>query len=264
MTQNLILVLAAIGLIVLGVASYRVTQDTPDTVPAEQVVVEADERAPAVQEPSVTAPPVQEEESSVPETPVAAPEPEPLPELVLPENATIEQRFEFTLNTMLRGVATKTREYKKQRKVLKELTKEENLGNKTYVAENFQILQELVPELREKAGEILGVFEKADAEIRALAGQQPEEARTVILEKWQAMKREQAGAYEAFFRYEHDVIQAHDRLLRFYFNKQEAYSTDPVTGAIVFENENDRRLARQLRLRINRLERTQNSVLAGN
>lgn len=259
MNQKYIIIVVVVGVIALGIFGYstlqgpRGLQEEQEFVAVEEVI-EEEQAAPA--ETTERKPVDVISESAVPE-----PVPEQEEELVLPEDPTLEQRFEYTLNVMLRDVAQKAAEYKKQRKVMTELVKPENLGNKEYVAENFELLQQTSQELNQKAAEILEVFEKADTEIHTLAQGYPEEGRANVLEKWSALKTDRAGAYQSFFALEQDVIQAHERLMRFYFNKRDYYDVNAETGEITFQKESDQRLANTLQLQLNRLNRSQNNVL---
>ncbi len=260
MSRSNIIVLAIVVLLVLGVAFYtlRGHEQAPiDSTPVEQAALpEAQE---AVEPEAPEASEAEEQATFVPEPQEEEAEAE---ELVLPEDATLDQKFEFVLNTMLRDVSAKASDYRVKRKVLKELSLADNLKTKEAVEENFLLAQELVPQLYKEAADISQVFQDADAEITALAAEKPEEARAGILEKWDALKRENAGAYSDFFAVEDEVIKAHERLMRFYFVKRDFYSIDSETSAVTFESENDQRLERQLRLRINRLKRTQDQALS--
>lgn len=264
MNSKYVIILVVVGLAALGWFAYS-SIDKPKSV-EEFVVVEEPEEpkqsgvfinpAPRIIEESAVeadvgediVPPVSEEETVA---------------IVLPEDASLEQRFEFTLNTMLKDVFAQTQEYQKQRKVMKELARVDNLTDKVYLDENVGLFQEVVSGLYAKSADILKAFEKADADINALVQEKPEADRALILGKWNALKQKDAAAYQKFFEQEHDLITAHDRLVRFYFTKKNFFEVDEETGAVIFVNESDERLARRLLLQVNRMERTQGSVLSG-
>lgn len=255
MNSKYIIIVVVVGLAALGLFAY--SNMDGEQAPQDFVVVEEPKEEGLVIDP---APVLQEEvvEEDAPFVPQVAEQEEAD---VLPADASLEKRFEFTLNTMLKDVAEKTREYQTQRKVMQELVRPDNFLSAEDLEENMSLFQETVSQLYAKSSEILGVFEKADADIKALAAEKSEEGRAVILDQWNALKKKDAGSYQKFFELESDVIKAHDRLMRFYFTKQAFYRVNADTGEIEFANENDERLARKLQLQINRMERAQTQAL---
>ena len=259
MNTKYIIIVVVVGLAALGWFTFSSQQEK---APIEEfVVVEEDvEDTGLVIDPS---PELAQEEEVVEEPAPFIPDVAEVEEqeAVLSADASIEERFEFTLNAMLRDVAAKTQEYQKIRKVMQELAHPDSFADPQYIEENFLLFQEVVPQLYEKSSEILRAFENADSEIKTLASEKSEEARAVILQQWQKLKQEQAGAYQKFFELEGDVIQAHDRLMRFYYTKREFYAVSAETGQIEFLRENDERLARKLHLQLNRMNRAQDNML---
>ncbi|MCB1531944.1 MAG: hypothetical protein KDJ35_03645 [Alphaproteobacteria bacterium] len=253
MNTKYIIIVVVVGLALFGVMSFFSTQDD-EPVPQEFVVVEesVDEPAPAVQSQAA----LQGEKPAMPSIEV-----ESAQELVLPKDATLNQQFEYTLNVMLRDVAVKTSEYQKTRKVMEDLVQPENFEKPDYIDENYLVFQETLPALKEKSAEILTVFEKADADINALAAKKDEKGRAVILEQWSELKQKDAAAYQRFFELEAELLEAYDRLMRFYYVKRGTYTYNSETQRIEFKNESDDALQKNLILQINRMERAQKQAL---
>lgn len=180
----------------------------------------------------------------------------------LPLDASLEKRFEVVLNKMLRDVAKKAAQYQEQRKIITQVANPDSFYDKAYVAENFQVFRDVIPSLNKASSEILDIFLQADLDVKNLIKDKPEDLRKPILDKWQALKQEQAGSYQRFFELESEVIEAYERLMRFYFIKRDFYDVDVDTGEIIFQNDSDKVLARKLILQVNRKERAQEQALA--
>ncbi len=171
------------------------------------------------------------------------------------------KQFEQILNSLLAEVQEVFNVYRKERKVISDLVKEENLRDPKYVEENAVLMTEVTAKLRKKADEVLAIFEKADTDIQEILAGVSEESRQELTEKWDALVQENIGAYQNFFRNEEKAAKAHASLMRFYYKKRNAYSFDEKTKKIVFVKSSDQEFARKLRVQVNRMSRTQNMIL---
>lgn len=249
MNSKITIIAIVVLLAGLGWFAYS-TIDKDASAPEEFVVVEE----PVEEEVSEAAEEQQEEVVEVQEEELQQ-------EIVLPENPTTEQRFEYTLNVMLRDISAASIEYKDARKAMREMAAPENFADKEKLSESYEVFQDLTKSLNQKSAEILGIFERADAVIKELAADKSEEGQKAILDKWNGVKNDKAGAYLAFFEREAEAIKSYDRLMRFYYTKLDFYTVDEQTGEIQFVNESDAKLAHTLRLQVNRMDRTQSSGL---
>jgi hypothetical protein len=177
----------------------------------------------------------------------------------MPEQLTVsfEQRIETILNAFLASVQDKGQDYKNRRKVVAELVRPENLTTTAYVQENQKMMQTLVPELKAKTDEIMGVFNTTETQIREALADQPPERQQSVLDKWRSVRDQQATHYLAFFASEQDVLQAYQGLMQFYNDKQGAYSFDQSTGILLFTDPADKTQEQVLRDRIAELETKQ-------
>ncbi len=171
--------------------------------------------------------------------------------------AEFNKTFQNVLNTFLKDVQIKAKEYKSRRKVIIELVKPQNLGNPAYVQENQQMMDTLIPELKAKMDEIMAVFNQAETDIRSAISTQPADKQQSILNKWRSVRDEQANTYLAFFSSENDILQVYQEMMQFYKDRQGAYAYDEVTRSLLFTNPADKPHEHALRDRIKELESVQ-------
>lgn len=177
------------------------------------------------------------------------------------ERDALNQSFEDFLNKLLKNVHAGMVDYKQERKVLVEATGPGNLGTSEYIEENYQLVQALIPSLRQRMANVIKTFEDAEAEIAGLVEGQPETVKTGILKKWADMKQSQGQVYLAYFAAENDILSAYDDLMRFYHDKRNEFTVVPETRALVFKDPKDDEEAKRLQQRITDLYAQQDILL---
>jgi hypothetical protein len=171
--------------------------------------------------------------------------------------ADFNKKFQAVLDSFVKDVQIKASEYKSRRKVVIELVRPQNLGDAAYVQENQQMMDTLIPELKAKMDEIMGVFGAAEANIREAIAAQPQEKQEEILNKWRGVRDEQASHYLAFFSTENEILAAYAEMMQFYRERQGAYSYDESTNSLLFSNPADKPAEQLLRDRIKDMESAQ-------
>lgn len=160
-------------------------------------------------------------------------------EVAAQEKARLEKAFEDILNTMIRDVAEQVRAYKTERTVLGELVNPENLGDPSYVSENYALIQSLGPALRARMDSLMMIFETADNRVQTLLLEQPENIRAPVLAKWEEMKDRNMQPYIAYFSSEEEVLRAYEALMEFYYLKQNFFTVDTQSNALIFAKPED-------------------------
>ncbi len=173
----------------------------------------------------------------------------------------IRQDFENLLNEFLTSITTQAREYKKQRKILFELSNPDNLRETAYIEENYAIAQELIPALHKKMDMLIKSFEIAEAQIHTLLKGQSEKTSIAIIKEWKALKTQQAGSYVEFFALESEILTLYEELMRFYYIKQNDYQVDMDLGKIVFYVKEDEIMRDNIHQKISSLSREQGLAL---
>ena len=174
-----------------------------------------------------------------------------------PKAPDIRKDFENLLNEFLTSIATQAREYKKQRKILFELSGPENLREVSYIKENYNMSQELIPVLHKKMDILIKHFEIVEAQIYALLKGQSEETYITIIKEWKALKAQQAAPYVEFFAFEAEILTLYEELMNFYYLKQNDYRVDMERGEIIFTNKEDKKMRDEILQKISLFSRKQ-------
>lgn len=162
----------------------------------------------------------------------------------------LERQFEEFLNKFLKNIHDGMVSYKKERKMLIELVGPANLREPVYVEENYKLAQQLMPSLRQKMADVIGIFEVAQGEVEALLLGQPEAVRARIVQEWEELKRVQGQAYMDFFTTENDLLTAYQSLMDFYYEKRAVFKANPDARKVIFENAGDADEEKRLKQRI--------------
>ncbi len=172
----------------------------------------------------------------------------------------LEKRFEEFLNKFLKSIHDGMVEYRKERKVLVELVGPRNLSDPAYVEENYKLVQQLVPSLRQKMADVIGIFEAAQTEMDSLLAGQPETTQAPIIRQWDELKRMQGQAYMDFFATENDLLSAYQDLMNFYYDKRTSFEVNAATRGVIFKNAQDVAEEKQLKQRIDDIYEQQDAL----
>ncbi len=164
-----------------------------------------------------------------------------------PSPPNIEKQFEDALNNFLRSVHAQARDYKKQRKVLNELVRPENLRSTAYVEENYLLVHEIVPDLRGKMNALMGSFAETEKEIHSLLEGTSPEFRQTVLRSWKNLKDKQASQFIVFFMKEEETLPLYETLMAFYYEHRSEYSFNQDENEILFQTPENQLKARVLR-----------------
>ncbi|MGB4106570.1 MAG: hypothetical protein WBK55_02090 [Alphaproteobacteria bacterium] len=165
----------------------------------------------------------------------------------------LEKRFEEFLNKFLKNIHDGMVSYKKERKMLIELVGPANLRDPAYVEENYKLVQQLIPSLRQRMADVIGIFETAQTEMDALLVGQPETTRARIVQQWDELKRMQGQAYMDFFATENDLLTAYGDLMNFYYDRRTAFEVNIDARQVIFKNPEDTAEEKRLKQRIDDL-----------
>lgn len=152
------------------------------------------------------------------------------------EQAILNKTFEDILNTLLISVKQDTDSYKKDRKVLRELIRPDNMMKPEFVAENYAIMQRLVPSMRGKMDEIMLGFERADAQVKLTLSEIDEDTAIIYLAEWSKMKDVHLRSYIDFFGFEEQLITAYAKTLNFFQEHGAEFSYDPQSDSLVSDD----------------------------
>ncbi len=179
----------------------------------------------------------------------------------LPMSPVLPQRFEDLLNGLLGSVNTAMNEYKAERKALVQTLNPVNLRDPSYVEENWKIMQQLEPSLVKKMENIPQLFENAESQINELLANQPEKARQIILQKWNALEKTQGEAYIEYFAYEFQLVSAYRDLMQFYYDNRNDFEVDINSGDTIFKDTAKKSEEQHIRQSIKDLTAQQSATL---
>ena len=202
---NALLVLAL--LIVLGGGGYILYEDNKRKQ-AEIAQAEAEERA-------------AEEEAA---------------RIAAEEEAARKQAFEDFLNTFLKDVHGKMRDYQKARKVVDDLDNPSNLAKAEYARENAEFAKQTIMDLELQMGEVMLSFEQADQEAEKLIAGFDEDEQAGIREKWEEVHGKYVEDFTQFFAMDQDILRAQLNLLQFYSENNEELFVNLNTNRVLFES----------------------------
>lgn len=141
---------------------------------------------------------------------------------------------------LLRQLAEKAREYKQQRKILREIIKPDNFTSQENADKIYIFFkEELTPELRNKAASVIEVFitnkEKIHKQIQDDKGEVKEEFQ----KSWKNIEDAQIKDYVDFFEKEEELLRAYEDLIAFYCTRVKMFSVHPQTGRTAFKRKED-------------------------
>lgn len=175
--------------------------------------------------------------------------------------ASIRGQFETTLNTLLDDVAGQVRDYTKTRKIITDLVRPENLRNPDYIAENYAIAMDMVPQMTNRMNRLFETINAADTRIKALVGDDDIQNADIILERWDHVKEEQLAKYTDYFAFEQELLDRYVRLLKIYNEGRDTYFVDVSNSVLTLEDERLEARARIIRGEIETLQKAQAGLL---
>lgn len=194
-------------------------------------------------------------ESVIETAPQKNPKTEEISNTPTEEKSEQHKLYEKLLNGFIKDLSAKSMTYRKNRRMLVEVTSPYNYETPEYAKETYKLFAETIaPKLRKMSSEVIETFEIYDKKIRTSIASLPEKDRTIFTKQWQNMLRQQTDVYVRFFENEEKVIQVYHDLTKFYFSKSMSLSIDEQTGAFVFQSEEDRLEEQNLKKRITALE----------
>ena len=146
-----------------------------------------------------------------------------------------QKQFETVLNTFLKDLATRVDEYKKQRRVISELIKIENITEPQYISENYTMMIATTTQMRQQTQVILAQFTTMDQSVSELITQAKLIDKDAIQDVWTTTKTEQLKFYTAFFNSEENILRIHESLIEFYDTYKTQFSIDLDNDSIVFD-----------------------------
>ena len=133
---------------------------------------------------------------------------------------SFEKSIEASLNQLLENVYIEMQEYRKRRKMLDEVVKQESLRNARYIEESYQVSLQTIPDLKKRANRIIQIFSAKDNEIRQMIQGRSPTAQKNILQSWARVKAEQVDLYVDYFVIEQEVLNKYEQLIRLYFDNR--------------------------------------------
>ena len=150
--------------------------------------------------------------------------------------AVLKGEFDALLKSFLKDIQGHVATYKKQREVLVSLSKPMNLRQPEYIEENASLAEATMMDLQLQMETIMGLFEKADAEMQELIAKFEEDERGAVQVSWNALRDENVEKLSVYFTIERDLMMAHLKLVEFYDQHQENLSVDVENERVIFED----------------------------
>jgi len=195
-------------------------------------------------------------QSSAPTELAAQPE---IPETLDQDEA--KRRFDEVITAFKQDVQSEMMTYKRLRQTLSKMVLPVSIVSSDYAAENHRMALELSADIRRQSGKVLQSFVTADKQINALLVYLPEDKAAEVTQRWQALKEKTAGAYQAFFAMDEDVLKAYEDLTGFYARNSGAFEVDTQANEIVFDSPETRAEADALKAKIRELLLRQAEVM---
>lgn len=170
--------------------------------------------------------------------------------------AELDKLFKQYLTSFKADLKTKATAYKDSRTVLQEMLNPYNFETREYTKENYLLFKDNVaPNLRNKASEIINVFAEYKNNLQADLKNQDNKTQEMFLLKWQEMSNKQLDKYIDFFTKEEDLIQAYEKLITFYYVHSNLFSVDVEENVFLFNRKKDKKKELALRAKIKSLKK---------
>lgn len=169
----------------------------------------------------------------------------------------LQSLFDNYLNNFKNELREKATDYKNTRVIFNDIKSPYNFETPEYAKENYNLFKNsIAPSLRQKASEIIDVFDNYNKKIEANLKDQNNDLQQTFLKKWREMNKNQLTKYVAFFSKEEELIQAYDNLITFYYVHSRLYEVDVKINQFTFSRKEDEKKATEL---LNRIDTLQNS-----
>lgn len=152
----------------------------------------------------------------------------------------VQALFDEYLNNFIKDLKSAMRDYRTDRKVLPRMIAAYNFETPDYAKENYTVfVEDISPSLREKAGNVLTIFEEYDKKVTADLSDRDDDIAQNFITQWQNMSEKQLGTYVDYFVREDALINAYGDLMRFYVRYANLYTIDPEDEIFVFKRLED-------------------------
>tara|TARA_R110001592_G_scaffold3525_32_gene20218 strand:- start:8191 stop:8904 length:714 start_codon:yes stop_codon:yes gene_type:complete len=167
----------------------------------------------------------------------------------------IQKLFDTYLNDFKEELRVKAADYKDTRLILKDIIQPYNFETQIYAQENYTLFKtEIAPSLRQKAAEIIGVFETYDKKLETNLKDKDNDLQQTFRQEWKDMHNDQLTKYVTFFSHEEELIQAYDDLITFYYAHSKRYKVDAEKNIFIFSHKADEKKVDVLLSRLNALK----------
>ena len=166
----------------------------------------------------------------------------------------LQNLFDKYINDFKDELQKKVKDYKKARKVLYNFQSPYNYETLEYTRENYKIFKKTIaPSLRQKAANIIDIFEKYEVKINSEITNKNNELQQTFIKEWKEMSQDQLIKYVDFFSKEEDLIQAYDDLVTFYYVNSKRYKVNAEENEFIFISKIAEKMHEEILDRINSL-----------
>lgn len=155
--------------------------------------------------------------------------------------------FKKYLTDMTQELRAEAKEYKKKRRLLREIILPFNFETPEYAKESYHFFNDdIVPSLENHSDKIMGIFEKYTHMVKNDLGEGNTELTKQFHDAWQNEITKQIEGYINFFVAEQEHIAVHRDLVTFYYTHANLFTVDAETNAITFKRAQDETKRAQL------------------
>lgn len=166
--------------------------------------------------------------------------------------------FNALLNAMIKDLSTKVTTYKKQRIILKEAIHPLNFEKPEFAQDSYTVFKnDIIPMLRKTADQTIELFQIYDNKAQNMLKSMPTDLKSELQTGWDNMKKKQLDTYISLFSKEEEIIQAHQKLIKFYAVHCDSFILDEEGKHLIFDNPSDAEQEKKLRDTIKTLQTTE-------
>lgn len=182
----------------------------------------------------------------------------------LQKEAELKQNFESLINTFLSDFRDGAREYKRQRSVLKEITKPHNFASQEIADETYRIFQDdIAPSLRKRAIHIMDNFTITEKKVEEALLNEPKETRETLNNEWKKVQEPLVHTYIKFFDLESQLLDAYKTYIDFHRRYAGAIKYDAEKEKLIYPSApSNREVADDLMQNIERIREEERRLLA--
>jgi len=169
----------------------------------------------------------------------------------------LQNLFDSYLNNFKDDLRNKIADYRKARKVLNNFKSPYNYETLEYTKENYKLFKKsIAPSLRQKAANIIDIFEKYEKKINSELNDKDNELQQTFLKEWKEMSQSQLIKYVDIFSKEEDLIQAYDDLVTFYYTNSKRYKVNAEENEFIFTSKIAEKMHKEILARIDSLSKS--------